>query len=195
MLALNYGMAPSHGPADRAAAYGGRDYCSCTARRIRGSGNGRTLSSIRRAHGQDRHGLRLAAAFDRGGTNPRSLRNFPMQANGAEMLRIACILGTERGIEVCAPVHDAVLIAAPVERIDAEVGGNARRYGRGVGEWCWVASNSAPMPTLVRWPGSVLGQPRQGDVVACDGANWRSRLGRTSGECRIGAHAGYDSVA
>ena len=40
-------------------------------------------------------------------SNPRSLRNFPMQANGAEMLRLACCLATERGIEVCAPVHDA----------------------------------------------------------------------------------------
>jgi DNA polymerase-1 len=36
--------------------------------------------------------------------NVRSLRNFPMQANGAEMLRLACCLATERGIEVCAPV-------------------------------------------------------------------------------------------
>jgi DNA polymerase I len=31
--------------------------------------------------------------------NPRSLRNFPMQANGAEMLRLACCLATERSIE------------------------------------------------------------------------------------------------
>src|SRR5262245_65693609 len=54
-------------------------------------------------------------------SNPRSLRNFPMQANGAEMLRIACCLATERGIEVCAPVHDAVLICAPLERIEADV--------------------------------------------------------------------------
>jgi DNA polymerase I-like protein with 3'-5' exonuclease and polymerase domains len=53
--------------------------------------------------------------------NPRSLRNFPMQANGAEMLRLACCLATERGIEVCAPVHDAVLICAPLERLDADV--------------------------------------------------------------------------
>jgi hypothetical protein len=55
--------------------------------------------------------------------NPRSLRNFPMQANGAEMLRLACCLATERGIEVCAPVHDAVLICAPLERLDADVAG------------------------------------------------------------------------
>ena len=36
--------------------------------------------------------------------NPRSLRNFPQQANGAEMLRLACCIATERGIEVLAPV-------------------------------------------------------------------------------------------
>jgi DNA polymerase-1 len=54
-------------------------------------------------------------------SNPRSLRNFPVQGNGAEMLRIACCLATERGIEVCAPVHDAVLICAPLERLEADV--------------------------------------------------------------------------
>jgi hypothetical protein len=50
--------------------------------------------------------------------NPRSIRNFPMQANGAEMLRIACCLATERGIKVCAPVHDAILVEAPVDEIE-----------------------------------------------------------------------------
>jgi DNA polymerase I len=55
------------------------------------------------------------------GANPRSLRNFQMQAHGAEMLRLACCLATERGIEVCAPVHDAVLIAAPIGEIEAAV--------------------------------------------------------------------------
>ena len=44
-----------------------------------------------------------------------------MQANGAEMLRLACCLATEGGIEVCAPVHDAVLIAAPLYRLDEDV--------------------------------------------------------------------------
>jgi DNA polymerase I-like protein with 3'-5' exonuclease and polymerase domains len=53
--------------------------------------------------------------------NPRSLRNFPMQANGAEMLRLACCLAVERDIEVCAPIHDAVLICAPLDRLDADV--------------------------------------------------------------------------
>jgi len=45
-----------------------------------------------------------------GEVNPRSARNFPMQANGAEMLRLACCFATESGIKVCAPVHDAILI-------------------------------------------------------------------------------------
>ena len=53
-------------------------------------------------------------------SNPRSLRNFPMQANGAEMMRLAASLATERGVEVCAPVHDAFLICAPLERLVEE---------------------------------------------------------------------------
>jgi DNA polymerase I len=55
------------------------------------------------------------------GYNARSLRNFPMQANGAEMLRLACCLATERGIEVCAPVHDALLIGAPLDCIETDL--------------------------------------------------------------------------
>jgi hypothetical protein len=53
--------------------------------------------------------------------NPRSLRNFPMQGNGAEMLRLACCLATERGIAVCAPVHDALLVEADTGEIDTVV--------------------------------------------------------------------------
>jgi hypothetical protein len=50
--------------------------------------------------------------------NPRSLRNFPMRANGAEMMRLACCLATERGIVVCAPVHDALLVEGPADGIE-----------------------------------------------------------------------------
>jgi hypothetical protein len=46
-----------------------------------------------------------------------------MQANGAEMLRLACCLATERHIEVCAPVHDAVLICVPLDRLDDDIAG------------------------------------------------------------------------
>jgi DNA polymerase I-like protein with 3'-5' exonuclease and polymerase domains len=50
--------------------------------------------------------------------NPRSFRNFPMQGNGAEMMRLACCLATERGIKVCAPVHDAILVEGGAHEID-----------------------------------------------------------------------------
>jgi hypothetical protein len=48
-------------------------------------------------------------------TNPRTIQNFPMQANGAEILRLACCLLCETGIKVCAPIHDAVLIECAVD--------------------------------------------------------------------------------
>lgn len=51
--------------------------------------------------------------------NVRSLQNFPMQAHGAEMMRLAHIELTRRGIGVCAPVHDAFLIESPLDEIDA----------------------------------------------------------------------------
>jgi hypothetical protein len=55
------------------------------------------------------------------GANPRSLRNFPCQANGAEMLRLACCLMAERGIGLVAPIRDATLIEGPAETIADEV--------------------------------------------------------------------------
>ena len=54
-------------------------------------------------------------------SNPRSLRNFPMQANGAEMMRLAACLATEQGLSVCAPIHDAFLITAPLERLEHDI--------------------------------------------------------------------------
>ncbi|MFY9212019.1 MAG: hypothetical protein WAO69_12890 [Aestuariivita sp.] len=48
--------------------------------------------------------------------NPRSALNWPMQAGGAEILRLTCIALREAGIGLCAPVHDAVVIEAPSDR-------------------------------------------------------------------------------
>lgn len=53
--------------------------------------------------------------------NERSVRNFPMQANGAEMMRVAVAMAVEAGIELCMPVHDALLIHAPLDTLDSEV--------------------------------------------------------------------------
>ncbi len=56
-----------------------------------------------------------------GGDNPRFLANFSMQGNGAELLRLACCMVTEAGIQVCCPVHDAILIEAPTGSIEETV--------------------------------------------------------------------------
>ena len=44
-----------------------------------------------------------------------------MQANGAEMLRLACCFVTESGIKVCAPIHDAILIEARLDELDGAI--------------------------------------------------------------------------
>jgi hypothetical protein len=45
--------------------------------------------------------------------NVRSAQNFPVQATGADILRVAMIALHREGVRVCAPVHDAVLIEVP----------------------------------------------------------------------------------
>jgi DNA polymerase I len=48
----------------------------------------------------------------------RSIMNWPMQANGAEMLRLACIAATEAKVMVCGPIHDAILIEGSLDSLD-----------------------------------------------------------------------------
>jgi hypothetical protein len=53
--------------------------------------------------------------------NPRSLRNFPAQGNGSELLRLACCFATEAGLEVGAVIHDAVVIISKADELEADV--------------------------------------------------------------------------
>jgi DNA polymerase family A len=53
------------------------------------------------------------------GTN--SLLNFPIQAGCAEILRLATVYMLEAGVAICACVHDAVLIEAPMGEIEEAV--------------------------------------------------------------------------
>jgi DNA polymerase I-like protein with 3'-5' exonuclease and polymerase domains len=64
------------------------------------------------------YGWRMRMARD---ARVTTVRNFPFQGNGAEMLRLAIILAIERGVKVCAPIHDALLIEAPVDQIEEKV--------------------------------------------------------------------------
>lgn len=52
--------------------------------------------------------------------NPRSILNWPMQANGAEMMRLGVSMAIEAGLMVCAPIHDALLLEAAIDEIDVK---------------------------------------------------------------------------
>jgi DNA polymerase I len=47
--------------------------------------------------------------------------NFPMQSTCAEILRWTCIYATESGIEVLAPVHDALFVGCPGGEVEEVV--------------------------------------------------------------------------
>ena len=74
--------------------------------------------------------------------NPRSILNWPMQANGAEMMRLGLSMGIEAGLKVCAPIHDALLLEAPIDEIEAqaakleEIMGDASELVLGPGKRC-----------------------------------------------------------
>lgn len=89
--------------------------------------------------------------------NPRSLRNFPMQGNGAEMMRLACCLATERGVGLCCPVHDAVLI----EDSAAEIGAAVEATQRAMREASEVVLDGFQLRTdakIVRHPDRYIDQ-------------------------------------
>jgi len=52
---------------------------------------------------------------------PQSMRNFPIQSNSAEILRLAVVLGFQAGVQILAPVHDALLIQFPLQERDAAI--------------------------------------------------------------------------
>ena len=52
------------------------------------------------------------------GMNPRTVRNFPMQSTGSEILHVTCVLAERRGIEVVAPVHDAIMAECPADQAE-----------------------------------------------------------------------------
>jgi hypothetical protein len=49
---------------------------------------------------------------------PTAVRNFPIQSNAAEMLRLGHSLISEHGLKVCAPIHDAYLVIAHLDELE-----------------------------------------------------------------------------
>jgi DNA polymerase-1 len=77
------------------------------------------------AHVADLAGLNLQISTAFGwtmrcppGINPRTVRNFPIQSTGSEIMRVACILAERRGVRVVCPVHDAFMAEGDVDQIE-----------------------------------------------------------------------------
>jgi hypothetical protein len=93
-------------------------------------------------------------------TRATTLQNWPCQAAGAEMLRLAIIAAVERGIRVCAPVHDALLVEAPeaeIEAVVAETSALMTQASR-------IVLGGEPVRTdakIIRWPDRYV-EPRGG---------------------------------
>jgi DNA polymerase I len=107
--------------------------------------------------------------------NPRALMNFPMQANGAEMMRIAAIAGTEAGIEVCAPVHDAFLIAAPLSRLDEDVAAMQAIMSE-AGRYVTGGLDIRTDADVIRWPHRYMDE--RGEVM------WEKVIGLLDESCQ-----------
>ena len=50
-----------------------------------------------------------------------TIRNWPIQSTCPDIFRLAYVWGTRHGLTLIAPVHDAVLLEAPEDRIEADV--------------------------------------------------------------------------
>jgi DNA polymerase I len=97
------------------------------------------------------------------GTSKRTLLNFPEQAGGADMMRLAAIAAPEAGIEVIAPVHDAFWIMAPLAELNdaiATMSGIMTRAGRAVAGGIEIA---VEVSATVRAP-QCLGDVRKADA-------------------------------
>ena len=74
--------------------------------------------------------------------NARSILNWPMQSHGAEMMRLGLSMAVEAGFMICAPIHDALLLEAPLEQIEeqaravAEIMAQASEIVMGPGKRC-----------------------------------------------------------
>jgi hypothetical protein len=82
---------------------------------------------------------------------PRFLMDFMMQAGGADMLRIAVIAGTDAGLPICATVHDAIALVAPLPELDDAVA-QLRSLMARAGELICGLPVRTEVEVLVRWP-------------------------------------------
>ena len=97
------------------------------------------------------------------GTNKRTLLNFMQQAGGSDMMRLAAIAGREAGIHICAPVHDAFWITAPLPQLDDAIATMSTIMVRASKVITGGLEIPVEVSAEVRWP-QCLGDVRKSDA-------------------------------
>ncbi|MBN2065415.1 MAG: DNA polymerase I [Candidatus Thermoplasmatota archaeon] len=95
-------------------------------------------------------GTRFNWYFQTARAKYRTLMNWPMQAHGANILQLAVPLCVDNGIKVIAPVHDAILIEAPIKDIENKAA-QAQYYLRLASKWV-INFEIATDVKIIRYP-------------------------------------------
>lgn len=93
------------------------------------------------------------------GTKTTTLQNFPAQSHGAEMLRLACCLIVEDGIQLCCPIHDAVLVEAADDEID-DVVARTRAHMAAASRVVLDGFEVGTDAEIIRWPDRYMDKER-----------------------------------
>ena len=116
-----------------------------------------------------------------GDTPRRTLANYMHQASGADMMRLAAVAAHEAGVMICCPVHDALVVMAPLNELQDTAETTARVMRRASA----VVTGGLEIPVEksheVRWP-NCLGDVRKGKAKGQ--ALWTEIRGLVHGELR-----------
>jgi DNA polymerase I len=99
------------------------------------------------------------------GMNPRTIRNFPIQSTGAEILHMICILAERRGIKLVAPIHDALLAEGDLNQAEELL----RELDRVMGDASAIVLRGYRLPT-----GSQIIRPGERYYDERGEAMWRT---------------------
>ena len=112
--------------------------------------------------------------------NPRGLSNFLMQANAAEMLRVASCLAIEQGVKICCPIHDALLIETEIDSANATIE-TTRNVMREASRIVLDGHELRTDDTVVYWPGRYMDKRGR--------AMWETVMAIMGTPMIVGAHA------
>lgn len=77
------------------------------------------------------------------GTSKRTLRNWPVQSAGSEIMHLTCILAERRGLAIVAPIHDAFMVEAAA----ADIEDVSRELDRAMGDASALVLGGYRLPT------------------------------------------------